>query len=107
MVRVFNARGQVLAGQWFLTAMHPAWHEFTKGHGTIQIKAASLVRCANTVTPNVLTIDIGTSQLAQATSAHTTLVEIEKYNGTVEQVTAFKRPRGDGGAVRICSRVGR
>ncbi|MEH0850764.1 hypothetical protein L2E64_22655, partial [Escherichia coli] len=32
------------------------------------------------------------SQLAQATSAHTTLVEIEKYNGTVEQVTAFNGP---------------
>ncbi len=42
--------------------------------------------------PNVLTIDIGTSQLAQATSAHTTLVEIEKYNGAVEQVTAFNGP---------------
>ncbi|MFV2798960.1 trimethylamine-N-oxide reductase, partial [Escherichia coli] len=39
-----------------------------------------------------LTIDIGTSQLAQATSAHTTLVEIEKYNGAVEQVTAFNGP---------------
>ncbi|BDY93993.1 hypothetical protein MUTS15_26500 [Escherichia coli] len=39
-----------------------------------------------------MTIDIGTSQLAQATSAHTTLVEIEKYNGTVEQVTAFNGP---------------
>ncbi|MFV2399061.1 hypothetical protein ACNITU_27030, partial [Escherichia coli] len=42
--------------------------------------------------PNVLTIDIGTSQLAQATSAHTTLVEIEQYTGTVDQVTAFNGP---------------
>ncbi|MGU0160400.1 molybdopterin dinucleotide binding domain-containing protein [Escherichia coli] len=31
VVRVFNARGQVLAGAVVLTAMHPAWHEFTKG----------------------------------------------------------------------------
>ncbi|STJ17891.1 trimethylamine-N-oxide reductase precursor [Escherichia coli] len=26
--------------QWFLTVMHPAWREFTKGHGTIRTKAA-------------------------------------------------------------------
>ncbi len=83
-----NARGQVLAGAVVFTAMHPAWREFMKGHGTIQIKAASLVRCA-ILKPNVLTIDIGTSQLAQATSAHTTLVEIEKYNGTVDQATGI------------------
>lgn len=77
--------------QWFLTVMHPAWREFTKGHGTIRTKAASGALCKYG-NPNVLTIDIGTSQLAQATSAHTTLVEIEKYNGTVEQVTAFNGP---------------
>ena len=40
----------------------------------------------------MLTIDIGTSQLAQATSAHTTLVEIEKYTGKVDNVTAFSGP---------------
>ncbi|XNM51242.1 molybdopterin dinucleotide binding domain-containing protein [Escherichia coli] len=51
VVRVFNVRGQVLAGQWFLTVMHPAWREFTKGHGTIRTKAASQGRCANAVTP--------------------------------------------------------
>ena len=49
--------------------------------------------------PNVLTIDIGTSQLAQATSAHTTLVEIEKYTGKVDNVTAFSGPDKNGGAV--------
>ncbi|MGL4457716.1 MAG: molybdopterin dinucleotide binding domain-containing protein, partial [Plesiomonas shigelloides] len=42
--------------------------------------------------PNVLTIDIGTSQLAQATSAHTAIVEMEKYTGHVEPVTAFNGP---------------
>lgn len=42
--------------------------------------------------PNVLTIDIGTSQLAQATSAHTALVEIEKYTGKLANVTAFSGP---------------
>ncbi len=77
--------------QWFLTVMHPAWREFTKGmvRSGQRRRAGALCKYGN---PNVLTIDIGTSQLAQATSAHTTLVEIEKYNGTVEQVTAFNGP---------------
>lgn len=77
--------------QWFLTVMHRvarihegAWYDPDKGG-----EPWALCKYGN---PNVLTIDIGTSQLAQATSAHTTLVEIEKYNGTVEQVTAFNGP---------------
>ena len=61
-----------------------AWYDPDKGG-----EPGALCKYGN---PNVLTIDIGTSQLAQATSAHTTLVEIEKYNGTVEQVTAFNGP---------------
>ncbi|STH56750.1 trimethylamine-N-oxide reductase precursor [Escherichia coli] len=58
--------------------MHPAWREFMKGHGTNPDKGGEPGACAKYGNPNVLTIDIGTSQLAQATSAHTTLVEIEE-----------------------------
>ncbi len=105
VVRVFNARGQVLAGAVVSDRYAPgvarihegAWYDPDKGG-----EPGALCKYGN---PNVLTIDIGTSQLAQATSAHTTLVEIEKYNGTVEQVTAFNGPVENGGAVRICSRV--
>lgn len=77
--------------QWFLTVMHPAWLRIHEGawYDPRRRRARALCKYGN---PNVLTIDIGTSQLAQATSAHTTLVEIEKYNGTVEQVTAFNGP---------------
>ncbi|MEN1600032.1 molybdopterin dinucleotide binding domain-containing protein, partial [Pseudomonas aeruginosa] len=89
VVRVFNVRGQVLAGAVVSDRYAPgvarihegAWYDPDKGG-----EPGALCKYGN---PNVLTIDIGTSQLAQATSAHTTLVEIEKYNGTVEQVTAF------------------
>lgn len=92
VVRVFNARGQVLAGAVVSDRYAPgvarihegAWYDPDKGG-----EPGALCKYGN---PNVLTIDIGTSQLAQATSAHTTLVEIEKYNGTVEQVTAFNGP---------------
>lgn len=92
IVRVFNGRGQVLAGAVVSDFYKPgvvrihegAWYDPDKG-GEIN----ALCKYGN---PNVLTLDIGTSQLAQATSAHTTLVEIEKYNGQVDRVTAFNGP---------------
>ena len=42
--------------------------------------------------PNVLTRDIGTSRLGQGPSAHSALVEIERYNGDLPPVTAHKPP---------------
>lgn len=92
IVRVFNARGQVLAGAVVSDRYAPgvarihegAWYDPDKG-GDIN----ALCKYGN---PNVLTLDIGTSQLAQATSAHTTLVEIEKYTGPMDNVTAFNGP---------------
>ena len=45
--------------------------------------------------PNVLTMDKGTSKLAQSTSAQTTLVEIERYEGPVPELTVFVPPEID------------
>ncbi|MEY0604372.1 molybdopterin dinucleotide binding domain-containing protein, partial [Providencia huaxiensis] len=92
IVRVFNERGQVLAGAVVSDLYSPgvvrihegAWYDPTKG-GEIN----ALCKYGN---PNVLTLDIGTSQLAQATSAHTALVEIEKYTGQIDNVNAFNGP---------------
>ena len=43
--------------------------------------------------PNVLSADIGTSQLAQGPSAHTVLVEVERYQQKkAPPVTAFGGP---------------
>ena len=43
--------------------------------------------------PNVLTLDKGTSKLAQCCIAQTALVEVERYDGEVPKVTAFAPPR--------------
>jgi hypothetical protein len=40
----------------------------------------------------VLTLDKGTSRLAQGPSAQTTLVEVQKYVGELPAVTAFESP---------------
>ena len=42
--------------------------------------------------PNVLTLDKGTSSLGQGPSAHTCLVQVEKYVGKIFTVTAFDQP---------------
>nr|MDT0252484.1 hypothetical protein [Endozoicomonas sp.] len=42
--------------------------------------------------PNTLTLDIGTSDLAQCCSAFTCIVEIEKWRGKAPKVTAFGGP---------------
>lgn len=42
--------------------------------------------------PNVLTRDLGTSQLAQGPSAQTCLVQVEKWLGAIPSHTAFEAP---------------
>lgn len=42
--------------------------------------------------PNTMTLDIGTSRLAQAVSSNTCLVNIEKYQGDAPQPTGFNGP---------------
>ena len=42
--------------------------------------------------PNVLTLDKGTSRLAQGPSAHTTLIEMERAGGILPRVEAFDAP---------------
>ena len=41
---------------------------------------------------NVLTKDVPSSQLSQSNTAHTSMVQIEKFKGELPSVTAFDRP---------------
>lgn len=92
IVRVFNARGQVLAGAVVSDRYAPGVARIHEGARYDPDKGGDLNALCKYGNPNVLTLDIGTSQLAQATSAHTTLVEIEKYTGPIDNVTAFNGP---------------
>ena len=90
VVRVFNARGACLAGAIIDPHVMPgvvvmatgAW--FDPGSTSEEPE-----RHGN---PNVLTLDIGSSPLAQASSALTALVEIERWNEPVPAVRAFTPP---------------
>jgi trimethylamine-N-oxide reductase (cytochrome c) len=91
LVRVFNDRGQLLAGahvsdnfpRGVVRIQEGAWY------GPTGPEIGALDTYGD---PNTLTIDIGTSSLAQATSANTCLVQIEKFVGTPPKVTSFGGP---------------
>ncbi|MDW1820510.1 trimethylamine-N-oxide reductase TorA [Vibrio sp. Vb1018] len=91
LVRVFNGRGQLLAGA-VLTDSYPrgvirieegAWY------GPLNEKEGAICTYGD---PNTLTQDIGSSELAQATSANTCIVDFEKLTGKVPPVTSFGGP---------------
>ncbi len=90
IVRVFNARGACLAGAVVDPDVMPgvavmatgAWFDPPEASGEPE-------RHGN---PNVLTLDIGTSPLAQGPSALTALVEIERWDGPAPAVRVFAPP---------------
>ena len=91
IVRLFNDRGECLACAVLSDAIR---------RGVVQISTGawydpaipgqrSLDKHGN---PNVLTADRGTSRLAQATTAHSCLIEVERYVGSVPPVGCFDPP---------------
>lgn len=92
VVRVFNKRGQVLAGAVVTEAIMEGAVRMQEGAWYDPVdagKAGSLCRHGDV---NVLTPDIGTSELAQGNQA-TALVQIEKYKGEVPAIGIFKAPK--------------
>ncbi len=92
VVRVFNDRGACLAGALVTDAVSAgvvqlqtgAWYDpETPG------RAGALDRHGN---PNMLTLDKGTSKLAQGPIAQTALVEVERWTKPVPSIGAFDRP---------------
>jgi len=91
-LRIYNNRGSCLATAVVSDRIHEdvvqmstgAWYD-PEMPGLI----GSMCRHGN---PNVLTLDKGTSSLAQGPSAHTCLVQVEKYIGEVSKLRAFEPP---------------
>ncbi len=92
IVRVFNDRGQVLAGAVVTDDYLPGVCRLQEGAWYSPLEGGKAGTICTYGDPNVLTEDIGTSSLAQATSAAAALVQIEKYTGTVPAVTGFNGP---------------
>lgn len=92
VVRIFNDRGACLAGVCLSEDIY---------RGVIQLATGAWYDPLDTEdgrglelhgNPNVLTRDIGTSRLGQGPTAHSCLVEVERYDGPLVEVGAFNSP---------------
>ncbi|WP_345796763.1 trimethylamine-N-oxide reductase TorA [Castellaniella sp. MT123] len=92
VVRIFNDRGSVLAGavvtdrimQGVVMLQEGAWYD-------PDVPGDPHAMCNHGLI-NVLTLDKGTSRLAQGNIANTCLVEVERYGKPIPEVRAFTVP---------------
>jgi len=92
VVRVFNARGACLAGAVITDAMSEGVMQLQTGawyDPDMPGRVGALDRHGN---PNVLTLDKGTSKLAQGPSSQTALVEVERWADPLPKIEAFDPP---------------
>ncbi|NVP02020.1 trimethylamine-N-oxide reductase TorA, partial [Photobacterium damselae subsp. damselae] len=91
VVRVFNDRGQLLAGAVLSDSYAEGVVRIEEGawYGPLNEKIGAIDTYGD---PNTLTMDIPSSELAQATSAQTCLVDFEKFQGELPPVTSFGGP---------------
>jgi trimethylamine-N-oxide reductase (cytochrome c) len=92
VVRVFNGRGQILAGAVVTDDIMPGVIRLNEGAWYDPVESGSPNTLCRYGDVNVLTQDIGTSKLAQGTSALTVLADVEKYQGTPPPVGVFEAP---------------
>ena len=92
VVRIYNERGACLAGAVVSDDVLPdvvqmatgAWYDPADPNDPQCLEVHG--------NPNVLTLDVGSSRLAQGPSAQTVLVEIERYAGPLPPIRAFDPP---------------
>ncbi len=92
VVRVFNDRGQVLAGAIVSDDIRPGvlqlyeggWYDPVTGGEAGALDAYGDVNC--------LTVGNGTSKLAQGNCGHTGLADVEKFTGDLPEVNVFDAP---------------
>ena len=93
VVRVYNDRGQLLAGAVITDRIRPGvirlmeggWYDPADGGKVGALDAYGDV--------NVLTPDIATSKLANGNSGHTCLADVEKFEGVLPKVDVFTAPK--------------
>jgi biotin/methionine sulfoxide reductase len=90
VVRLYNARGETLAGARLTEGLRRGVVVLATGAWYDPAEPGGLDRHGN---PNVLTRDRGTSRLAQGPSAQSVLVEAERFDGEPPAVRAFEPPQ--------------
>lgn len=96
VVRIFNDRGACLAGCVVTDSIRSdvvflwtgAWYD-PENPADSEAASCPLDKHGN---PNVLTHDLRTSRLSQGSAAHSTLVEVERWDKPLPPITAYTPP---------------
>jgi biotin/methionine sulfoxide reductase len=92
VVKVFNQRGEILAGVHLSDEIRPGVVQMSTGAWYDPIDASSPNSLDKHGNPNVLTEDRGSSRLGQGCSAQSCWVEIALWQGPLPEITAFDPP---------------
>ncbi|WP_414831827.1 molybdopterin-dependent oxidoreductase [Afifella sp. YEN Y35] len=92
VVRVFNARGACLSAVRLSDTLRPGVVQLSTGAWYDPLDPGAPDSLDKHGNPNVLTRDEGTSRLGQGPSAQSCLVEVERFEGEVPEITAFDPP---------------
>ncbi len=92
IVRVYNDRGAILATAEVTDRVRPQVLRLPEGGWYDPAAPGRQGALDKEGSVNVLTLDIGTSKLAQGNVAHTALVQVEKYTAAPPPVTAYTPP---------------
>jgi biotin/methionine sulfoxide reductase len=92
VVRVCNDRGAILAGAVLSENLRRRVIQISTGAWYDPLQPGVIGSLDKHGNPNVLTLDKGTSRLAQGPSAQTTLVQVEKFDGEPPPVSAYTPP---------------
>jgi len=94
VVRVFNDRGQTLAGARVTDNIRPSVISLCEGGWYDPVDKGEPGSLCKYGHANTLVKDKPTSSLSQSCNANSALVQIEKYSGKIPTVTAFEAPKG-------------
>lgn len=93
VIRLFNARGSCLAGAVVSDDIKPGVIQLSTGAWyDPEVPGDPSAMCIHG-NPNVLTRDVGTSTLGQGPTAHSTLVDVVRFDGPLPPIKAFTPPR--------------
>ena len=92
VVRIFNDRGACLAAAALFDGIRPGVIELPTGawYDPVDPQAEGSLEAHGN--PNVLTRDAGTSKIAQGPTAHSCLVEVERFTDSLPDIKVFQQP---------------
>lgn len=93
VVRVFNDRGELLAGAVVTDSVRPGVIRINEGGWYDPVDASQPGSLCKYGDVNALSSDRPTSKLGQGNCGHSIIGQVEKYTGPAQTVTAFDGPR--------------